>query len=248
MSTNKTSLPKHIAIVMDGNGRWARSRELPRIAGHKKGVQAVEKVIRLTMEKKIPYLTLFAFGIENWQRPNDEVNFLMQLFIENLETQLPKFIKNNIRLRIIGERNNVASELIKKIVDVEQKTAKNTQLTLTVAFNYSGRWDLLQATQKLCKQAANKQIDAATINYNTLSDALSLASIPDPDLFIRSSGELRISNFMLWQLAYTELYFTDELWPDFDESVFNQALNAFTSRQRRYGLTAEQINAEQTNA
>lgn len=234
-------LPRHVAIIMDGNGRWAQARQLPRIAGHEQGVKAVENVIKAALEKKIPILTLFAFGIENWQRPSDEVNFLMDLFVQNLEAQLPKFIENNIQLRIVGDRSNIDSTLRQKIIDVEQKTAHHQQLILVIAFNYSGRWDILQATQTLCAQAAAQQLDPTTLSYTDLQKALAFADLPDPDLFIRTSGELRISNFMLWQLAYTELYFTDVLWPDFNEEHFQQALDAFASRQRRYGLTAEQV-------
>lgn len=234
-------LPKHVAIIMDGNGRWAEARQLPRLAGHEAGVEALEKVIKAAIAHKIAVLTLFAFGIENWGRPKAEVDFLMELFVRNLESQLPRFQENNIQLRVIGDRTRIDDSLSQKIQTVESVTADNRALVLVIAFNYSGRWDILQATQQLAAQAARGELSAEKISYQQLQQALSLADLPEPDLFIRTSGEQRLSNFLLWQLAYTELYFTDVLWPDFDADTFEHALQDFASRQRRYGLTGQQV-------
>lgn len=237
----RIQLPKHVAIIMDGNGRWAEARQLPRLAGHEAGVTAIEKTIKAAIHHQVPVLTLFAFGIENWQRPDAEVNFLMQLFVQNLETQASQFQENNIRLRVIGDRTRISEQMRDKIAEVESLTRHNQRLTLVIAFNYSGRWDILQATQKLSAKVASGKLNAEDISYYHLQNALSMADLPEPDLFIRTSGEQRLSNFLLWQLAYTELYFTDVLWPDFDSAVFAQALQAFALRQRRYGLTAQQL-------
>jgi undecaprenyl diphosphate synthase len=242
MNTASPILPNHVAIVMDGNGRWAQSRNLPRIAGHEAGVVAIEKVIRAAVSCHIPILTLFAFGIENWQRPNEEVNFLMELFVKNLAIQTPHFLENNIRLRVLGDRTNIDPKFKEKIMEAESLTANNHALTLIIAFNYSGRWEIVQAVQQLCQQAQTGELDPQNISYQHLHDAMCLPDLPEPDLFIRTSGEKRISNFMLWQLAYTEFYFTDIFWPDFDESVFQEALQAFAVRQRRYGLIAQQFH------
>lgn len=243
MQTESNSLPQHIAIIMDGNGRWAERRRLPRMAGHKAGVKAIEKVLKAVMEKKIRILTLFAFGIENWGRPAAEVNSLMELFIQNLETQAEHFIKNNIRLRVIGDSARIDTVLLDKIHAIQASTEHHSGLTLVIAFNYSGRWDIVQAVQKLCTRVEQQQCVAADISYEQVQSALSLADLPDPDLFIRTSGEQRISNFLLWQLAYTELYFTETLWPDFDADSLDEALRVYSSRQRRYGLTRQQIAA-----
>lgn len=234
-------LPKHVAIIMDGNGRWAKARGLPRLSGHEAGVKAIEKVIRAAIENQIQVLTLFAFGIENWKRPLSEVKFLMTLFLKNLETQVPHFLENNIQLRVLGDRTTIDPEFKTKIEQVESLTAKNNRLILAIAFNYSGRWDMLQATQQLCAKVQNGQLNAADISYPHLHEAMCLSDLPEPDLFIRTSGEQRLSNFLLWQMAYTELYFTETFWPDFDSVSFKVALEAFALRQRRYGLTGEQM-------
>lgn len=241
MTSLNPTLPKHIAIIMDGNGRWAQARALPRFAGHEAGVNAIEKVIKAAITKQIPILTLFAFGIENWKRPETEVNLLMALFLKNLETQVSQFLENNIQLRVLGDRTNISAEFQEKIDQVESLTATNNRLILNIAFNYSGRWDIVQATQKLCAKVQAGTLTPTEISYQHLQNALCLSDLPEPDLFIRTSGEQRLSNFLLWQLAYTELYFTDILWPDFDKTVFEAALQAFTARQRRYGLTAQQL-------
>lgn len=239
LTTN--TLPQHIAIIMDGNGRWAERRGYPRAIGHEEGVNAIEKIVKAVMEKKIPVLTLFAFGIENWKRPKDEVNFLMELFAKTLNSQVESFLKNNIKLHVIGDLTPIEPALQKKIRDVEKLTSDNSALTLIIAFNYSGRWDILQATQKIAHKITAGELEPHTISYEHIQSVISLAEFPEPDLFIRSSGEQRISNFLLWQLAYTELYFTEVLWPDFDGQVLEDALQAFSKRQRRYGLTRQQV-------
>ncbi len=229
---------------MDGNGRWAQARDLPRLAGHEAGVQAIEKIIKAAIQNNIKVLTLFAFGIENWKRPAMEVKFLMELFIKNLKTQVPHFLENNIRLRVMGDREGIDAESRKEIERVELITASHEQLTLIIAFNYSGRWDIVQATQKLCADVQAGALNPEDVSYMQLHDAMCLSDLPEPDLFIRTSGEQRLSNFMLWQLAYTEFYFTETFWPDFDGAAFETALQAFATRQRRYGLTGQQL-AEQ---
>ncbi len=244
MTTPHPTLPKHIAIIMDGNGRWAQARHLPRLAGHEAGVQTIEKIIKAAIQQKIPVLTLFAFGIENWKRPASEVKFLMELFIKNLKTQVPHFIENDIKLRVIGEREGIDDNSIQEIERVEALTAHHKQLTLVIAFNYSGRWDIVQATQKLCMEVQAGMLNPEDISYAQLHNAMCLSDLPEPDLFIRTSGEQRVSNFMLWQLAYTEFYFTDTFWPDFDGAAFEVALQAFAARQRRYGLTGQQLEAQ----
>ncbi len=229
-------LPQHIAIIMDGNGRWAERRNLPRVAGHEEGVKATERIIKAAVEKKIKILTLFAFGIENWGRPVDEVNFLMRLFITNLQEQAEQFVKNNIQLRVIGDRSRIDPLLQAKIVEVQEKTVKNDGLILIIAFNYSGRWDMLQAARTISARVVRGELHSDDISMQDLQQALCLADLPEPDLFIRTSGEKRLSNFLLWQLAYTELFFTPVLWPDFDAASLDEALHDFSQRQRRYGL------------
>jgi undecaprenyl diphosphate synthase len=230
-------LPNHIAVIMDGNGRWARKRFLPRVAGHKKGVEVVRDLVKTCAQLDIKFLTLFAFSSENWRRPEEEVSFLMTLFMEVLKREVEKLHENNIRLILIGDRSEFNTELVKQIELSEELTKKNTGLTLTIAANYGGRWDLLQAVNRMVQANDNPQ------NYNEedLMPYLSMHYAPEPDLFIRTGGEKRISNFLLWQLAYTELYFTDTLWPDFDRSCFDEAIKSYQQRERRFGQTSEQI-------
>jgi undecaprenyl diphosphate synthase len=234
-----TPLPNHIAIIMDGNGRWARKRFLPRVAGHKRGVEIVRDVVKKCAELDIKYLTLFAFSSENWRRPEEEVSFLMGLFMDALQREVVKLHENNIRLMLIGDRNQFTPELVRQIEASEALTAANTGLTLTIAANYGGRWDLLQAINKMVN--AGKTATKIAYEEEDLTPFLSMHYAPEPDLFIRTGGEKRISNFLLWQLAYTEFYFTDTLWPDFDESVFDQAMTSYQHRERRFGRTSEQI-------
>lgn len=233
-----TDVPQHIAMIMDGNGRWARKRFLPRVAGHKRGVETVREVVKLCAQRDIRFLTLFAFSSENWRRPEDEVTFLMGLFMDALRREVSKLHENNIRLRLIGDRAGFNAELIQQIELSEALTANNTGLTLTIAANYGGRWDILQAANRLLN--ANQGV-SATLQESDLASFLSMHYAPEPDLFIRTGGEKRISNFLLWQLAYTELYFTDTLWPDFDKTAFEAAITSYQQRERRFGRTSEQL-------
>lgn len=231
-------VPRHVAIIMDGNGRWAKQRFLPRIAGHKRGVEAVRSTVRACDGLGVEYLTLFAFSSENWRRPADEVSFLMQLFIGALEQEVSKLHQNGIRFRVVGDLSRFEPKLVRLIHDAEQLTGANTRLTLTVAANYGGRWDILQAANRMLK--ARPEL-AAGFGESDLTPYLSLHDAPEPDLFIRTGGEQRVSNFMLWQLAYTELYFTDLLWPDFDAKSLNRAIASYQQRERRFGRTSEQL-------
>lgn len=235
-----TDIPKHVAIIMDGNGRWARQRRLPRVAGHRRGVEAVRAVIRACMERGLTHLTLFAFSSENWRRPADEVSFLMQLFMRALKNEVQRIHKNEIRFRAIGDLGRFDDKLVKLIRDAEALTAQNDKLTLTIAANYGGRWDILQAVNSIIV-ARDGMLDAIT--ESELAQALQMNYAPEPDLFIRTGGEMRISNFLLWQLAYSELYFTDTLWPDFDEHALDRAIESYRGRERRFGRTSEQVQA-----
>jgi undecaprenyl diphosphate synthase len=234
-------LPRHVAIIMDGNGRWARKRGLPRFAGHKAGLDSVRAMVKVCLSQGVEYLTLFAFSSENWRRPAEEVGLLMNLFMTALDREVRKLHKHQVRLRIIGERTAFAPELQQRISAAEQLTADNTALTLIIAANYGGRWDITQATRVLAEQAVRGEIAADAITPELIESHLSLAGLPEPDLFIRTGGEQRISNFLLWQLAYTELYFTPLLWPEFDDKAFTVALEFFAGRQRRFGRTGEQV-------
>jgi undecaprenyl diphosphate synthase len=232
------SVPRHIAIIMDGNGRWARQRFLPRVAGHQRGVETVREVVKACRELGVEYLTLFAFSSENWRRPADEVSFLMQLFLKMLEREVIKLHQNNIRLKVIGDRSRFDDALNRRIAEAEQLTANNTSLTLTVAANYGGRWDIMQAAQRMLREHPER---AEGFIEDDLEPYLSMNYAPEPDLFIRTGGEQRISNFLLWQLAYTELYFTDTLWPAFDRAALQAAIQSYQKRERRYGRTSEQL-------
>jgi undecaprenyl diphosphate synthase len=234
------TLPRHIAIIMDGNGRWATARGLPRQAGHKEGVEPVRMSIRECMRRHIGALTLFAFSSENWGRPSEEVGALMGLFVQALEREVGELHENGVRLRFIGDRQGFPVRLQTSMRAAEERTAANSALHLQVAVGYGGRWDILQATRQLAARCAAGQLRAADITAEQLGAALELGGLPDPDLFIRTGGERRISNFLIWNLAYTELYFCDDLWPDFKEPAFEAALEFFASRQRRFGLTAPQ--------
>ena len=233
--TGAPVVPRHIAIIMDGNGRWAKKRFLPRVAGHKRGLDAVRDTVKACSELGVEFLTLFAFSTENWRRPEEEVSFLMELFFVALEREVERLHRNNIRLKIIGSRERFSTAILARIDAAESLTAANTGLTLTIAADYGGRWDVLQAVARLQAQGV-AQIDEAALAAN-----LSTAYAPEPDLFIRTGGEQRISNFLLWQLAYSELYFTDLLWPDFDRKALHDALASFHSRERRFGRTTEQL-------
>jgi undecaprenyl diphosphate synthase len=240
--TDADKQPQHVAIVMDGNGRWAKKRFLPRYAGHRAGLEAIRKTIRVCLDKHIPVLTLFAFSSENWQRPAKEVNVLMDLLLSALQTEVNKLDKHHVCLRFIGDIEKFSPKLQQHIKNAQAQTTQNKAMTLNIAANYGGQWDILQAVKKIAWQVEEGQKSAASISATNFRQALSLADLPDPDLFIRTGGEQRISNFLLWQLAYAELYFTDVLWPDFDANAFEQALNAFAHRQRRFGQTGEQVS------
>jgi undecaprenyl diphosphate synthase len=228
-------IPQHIAIIMDGNGRWAKKKRLPRSAGHRAGLEVAKKTIRLCAERGIKALTLFAFSSENWSRPSGEVTDLMGLFLKALQQDINELHKNNIQFRIIGDSSQLSNRLKNAILEAEKLTQHNTGLQLIVAINYGGRWDIVQATQHIGEKILEGQIKPAEIDESILSASLSTNNIPDPDLFIRTSGELRISNFLLWQMAYTELFFTNVFWPEFDESIFETALAFYDSRKRRFG-------------
>jgi undecaprenyl diphosphate synthase len=231
-------VPRHIAIIMDGNGRWAKKRFLPRVMGHQRGVETVRDVVKQCANLGVEYLTLFAFSSENWRRPPDEVKFLMGLFMEALKREVVKLHQNHIRLVMIGDRSRFDPQLLKEIHEAERLTQHNTRLTLTIAANYGGRWDIHQALQRML-HAKPELVNG--FSENDLASYLSMHYAPEPDLFIRTGGEKRISNFLLWQLAYTELYFTDTLWPDFDEHAFGLALQSYRLRERRFGRTSEQV-------
>jgi undecaprenyl diphosphate synthase len=234
-------LPRHIAVVMDGNGRWARARRLPRPAGHRQGVEATRRVVRACVQRGVQVLTLFAFSSENWQRPKAEVSKLMELFFSTLRREARDLASHGVRLRFIGDRGAFSEKLQRQIAVAEEVTAGRCDLLLNIAANYGGRWDITQAVRTLVSEVACARFDPAQITPAAIAARLVTADAPEPDLFIRTGGERRISNFLLWQLAYTELYFTDVLWPDFDESALDAALGYYAGRQRRYGKTGEQI-------
>ena len=238
------AVPRHVAVIMDGNGRWAKKRFMPRVAGHVKGVELVREMVRACLERGISYLTLFAFSSENWRRPQEEVSLLMQLFVKALEQEVEKLDRNGVRLRIIGDLSRFDSRLQQLIRDAEQRTAGNSRLDLTIAANYGGRWDIMQAFNQMLAAQPDKR---EGWSESDLEPYLSMSFAPEPDLFIRTGGEERISNFLLWQLAYTELYFTPTLWPDFDTAEFDKAITSYQQRERRFGRTSEQL-PEKSNA
>jgi len=239
-----TAVPRHIAIIMDGNGRWAKQRFMPRVMGHQRGVETVREMVRACRELGVEYLTLFAFSSENWRRPAAEVSFLMQLFLKMLEREVGKLHENNICLKVIGDRSRFDAPLVRHIEEAERLTAANSGLTLTVAANYGGRWDIMQAMHALSQAHPDR---AAAFDEEELQPYLSMYYAPEPDLFIRTGGEQRISNFLLWQLAYTELYFTDILWPAFDRAALEAAIKSYRKRERRFGRTSDQLK-EQSSA
>ncbi|TXI75499.1 MAG: di-trans,poly-cis-decaprenylcistransferase [Dechloromonas sp.] len=235
------AMPSHVAVIMDGNGRWAKKRFLPRVAGHVKGVELVREMVRACLERGIQYLTLFAFSSENWRRPQEEVSLLMQLFVKALEQEVEKLDRNGVRLRVVGDLARFEPRLQALIREAEATTQNNTRLDLTIAANYGGRWDIMQAMNRLL---ADRAPGKEAIEEGDLDPYLSMNYAPEPDLFIRTGGEQRISNFLLWQLAYTELYFTDTLWPDFDTAAFDKAIASYQQRERRFGRTSEQVTGQ----
>lgn len=236
VSSADSKIPKHVAIIMDGNGRWAKKRFMPRFAGHAKGVEALRGVVGASIERGIKYLTVFAFSSENWRRPAEEVSLLMQLFVKALQQEVERLNRNGVRLRVVGDLSRFDQEIQDLVVAAEKATESNKTLHLTIAANYGGHWDIVQAGQKMLAQGL-------AWSEENLASNLSMAFAPDPDLFIRTGGEQRISNFLLWQLAYAELYFTDTLWPEFDASALDVAIASFASRERRFGRTSEQVSA-----
>lgn len=238
---NSASVPRHIAIIMDGNGRWATKRFLPRVAGHANGVDAVRGIVEACIRRGVSYLTLFAFSSENWRRPADEVSVLMRLFVTALEKEVAKMHANNIRLKVVGDLSRFEQRLQDLIHNAETKTANNTGLTVTICANYGGRWDILQAMNRA---RALKPLDQE-LTEDDIAAQLAMAYAPEPDLFIRTGGETRISNFLLWQLAYSELYFTDTYWPDFDMAALDQAISSYQQRERRFGRTSAQVQQTQ---
>jgi undecaprenyl diphosphate synthase len=238
---DEAQLPRHVAIIMDGNGRWARSRGMPRQAGHRAGVKAVRRAVEACGRRGVSILTLFAFSSENWGRPRKEVGALMKLMVEALDREVDELAEKDVRLRFIGERSGLPLAVQQRMKAAERRTAGNVGLTLVVALAYGGRWDVTSAVRTLVADAAAGRIDADAIGEQDISDRLSLGGLPDPDLLIRTGGEYRISNFLLWNLAYSELYFTAGLWPDFDERELGRALDFYRDRQRRFGRTPEQL-------
>jgi undecaprenyl diphosphate synthase len=235
-------LPRHIAVIMDGNGRWAQRRGLPRYAGHPVGVEAVRRTVEACVERGISVLTLFAFSCENWRRPEKEVSLIMDLFIRSLKNEARRLHRNGVKLTVIGDRSAFSAKLQKRIAEVEALTAENTGLVLQVAANYGGRWDITQAVRGIAARIQAGELSPDQVDESSIADALTFADLPEPDLFIRTGGEKRLSNFLLWQCAYTELYFSDILWPDFDSAALDDALQDYANRQRRFGRTGEQVS------
>jgi undecaprenyl diphosphate synthase len=240
-SMESAMIPTHVAVIMDGNGRWAEARALPRHAGHRSGVKAVRETVETAAKRGVSYLTLFAFSSENWRRPAEEVSRLMGLFLEALQREVNDLHRNNVRLTFIGARDELQAGLIRKITAAEEKTSNNTGLNLIVAVAYGGRWDIVTAAKKLAARVLDQELSVADIDDEKLAAELALAGVPDPDLLIRTGGEQRVSNFLLWNLAYAELWFCDCLWPEFGERQFDEALSFYASRQRRYGHTGNQV-------
>jgi undecaprenyl diphosphate synthase len=236
-------MPRHVAIIMDGNGRWAVTRGKPRVSGHHRGVDAVRGTLQACGERGIEYLTLFAFSSENWRRPADEVSTLMKLFVYALQREVDKLIELGVRMRIVGDLSAFDAELRRLIVDSERRTATNSKLNLTICANYGGRWDIAQAASRAAELQRARGSERIALGEADIEQNLALAFAPEPDLLIRTGGEKRISNFLLWQLAYSELYFCDVLWPDFDAAELDRAIEWYSSRQRRFGMTGEQVSA-----
>jgi len=238
------SIPRHIAIIMDGNGRWARARLLPRYVGHREGVKSVRRAVEACIDRQVGVLTLFAFSSENWRRPSEEVGLIMDLFVQTLKKEVASLNRNGIRLRFIGDRSAFSENLRNLIAEAEQETGGNSRLDLVIAANYGGQWDISQAVKRLALQVQAGELSPQDISPEVIADEVALSDLPPPDLFIRTGGERRISNFLLWQLAYTELYFTDVLWPAFDEKELDSALLWYANRQRRFGRTGEQVEQQ----
>lgn len=238
------AVPRHIAIIMDGNGRWAGQRHKPRVSGHRAGVATLRLIVEYAARRGVEVLTAFAFSSENWRRPRPEIRLLLELFLKSLHQEIERLHENRVQLSFIGDRSAFDDELRQAIEAAEARTAENDGLRLAIAANYGGRWDILNAARRLARAVADEEIAPEAIDESALETGLALADLPDPDLFIRTGGEQRISNYLLWQLAYTELYFTECLWPDFDEAALDMAIDWFASRQRRFGRTGEQLRED----
>lgn len=245
MKSSNRSIPRHIAIIMDGNGRWAKQRLQPRFMGHRAGVRAVEGIVKHCVASGVEVLSLFAFSSENWRRPGKEVNLLMELFSHALDNQVKRLHKNNIRLNIIGDLSRFSDALQQQIVDATALTAENDGLILNIAANYGGRWDITQSVQQIALKIKSGELQPEQVDESVIASHLVTADLPEPDLFIRTGGEQRISNFLMWQLAYTELYFTDKLWPEFNAQDLDNAIDSFSSRERRFGRTSEQLTGQE---
>ncbi len=242
VSDHSSTTPRHIAVVMDGNGRWAKKRFLPRAAGHRAGVNATRLIVENCADHGVEALTVFAFSSENWKRPKNEVDSLMSIFISTLRSEMNKLKKQNVHVKFIGDRDSFSDELQAVMNETETQTAENTGLNLTIAANYGGRWDITQACKRIANKVSAGELSVDDIDESLMSEEVSLTDLPEVDLFIRTGGERRISNFLMWQLAYTELYFTDTLWPDFNAATLNEAIVWYGTRQRRFGKTSAQLS------
>ncbi len=245
--TMETVNPKHIAIIMDGNGRWAQKRKMPRFMGHRAGVKTVRAIVEYCAELEIEALSLFAFSSENWRRPKAEVSLLMDLFMTTLQGEVDKLDENGIKLRVIGDKTAFSEKLQQKIVQAETQTQDNKGLNLVIAANYGGHWDIAQAVRTISERIKSGELESAEVTEELIAQHLTTAGLPDPDLFIRTGGEQRVSNFLLWQLAYTEFYFTDKLWPEFDQTSLSEAIESFKNRERRFGYTSDQVADKRRN-
>ena len=237
-------VPNHIAIIMDGNGRWAKKRFQPRFMGHRAGLKSVENIVKYCAELDVKVLSLFAFSSENWRRPGKEVSLLMDLFSQAIKQQAKRLHQNNIRMKIIGDISRFSPKLQQQIIDAQALTADNDGLILNIAANYGGRWDITQSVKHIADKVKAGELEPEQITEQTINDSLSTAELPEPDLFIRTGGEQRVSNFLLWQLAYTEFYFTDALWPEFDAAELDKAIASYSQRERRFGRTSEQVQEQ----
>ncbi len=243
--TDTTNIPRHIAIIMDGNGRWAAKRGKPRSYGHQMGVETVRRITSECVRLGVKYLTLYTFSTENWNRPADEVHALMGLVLSSLEDEI--FMKNNVRFRVVGDLGRIPDEVRRKLHETEEHTARNSAMTMVVALSYSSRWELTEAARRIARQAVEGKLRVDDITEQTVAENLTTSFMPDPDLLIRTGGELRVSNYLLWQIAYSELYFCDTYWPDFSEADLHKAILSYQHRQRRYGLTEQQVDNNDTN-
>lgn len=239
---NPERIPEHIAIIMDGNGRWAKAKGLPRTAGHQQGVETVKKITEEATRLGVKYLTLYTFSTENWNRPADEIAALMGLIIDHLEEEI--FMKNNVRFRMIGDMSRIPTQVRQRIIECMERTKENNKMTMVIALSYSSRWELTEATRKIAAKIQTGELTLSSITEETVNSQLETAFMPDPDLLIRTGGELRISNYLLWQCAYTEFYFCDTFWPDFNEEEFHKAIHDYQSRERRFGKTSEQVTTK----